>query len=145
MTHIVGHQDNIFWCRRGLAGAVEIDDVDPLGSRTGPSARHLHGIAAVDGLALEIPLEEPYAPAAADVNGWNDDQGMRLRNREPGSDSYKIQSPPGRAAYRYPGKVFSISSTPSSASSPAVTHFSPLPKKVEACRMFSESDCCVFS
>jgi len=70
-----------------LAGAVEIDDVDPLGSRTGPSARHLHGIAAVDGLALEIPLEEPYAPAAADVNGWNDDQGMRLRNREPGSDS----------------------------------------------------------
>src|SRR5512139_3087721 len=47
--------------------------------------------------------------------------------------------------YRYPGKVFNSSSTPSSASSAAVTHLSPLLKNVEDCRTFSENDCWVLS
>jgi hypothetical protein len=87
--------------RSAFAGAVQIDDVDALGTCIGPSAGHFHRVSAVYGFPLEIPLEEPDAPAASDIDGWNDNQGQLLRNRWPGSDPYKkagLRQVPGRGA-----------------------------------------------
>ena len=47
-----------------FAGAVEIDDVNTVGPLCGPPAGHFNGIPAVDGLPLEVPLQEPDALAA---------------------------------------------------------------------------------
>ena len=47
-----------------FTGAVEVDDVNTLGTLGGPPACHFHGIPAIYGLPLEVPLQESNAPAA---------------------------------------------------------------------------------
>ena len=51
--------------------SIEVHDVEPGSALRLPLKRHLQWVVAVDGLLVEIALEQAHAPAAADVYGWN--------------------------------------------------------------------------
>src|SRR5213078_4547894 len=54
--------------RPALARAVEVDDMEEAGALPDPAAGGLEGVGVVAGLALEVALDQPHRPAAADVD-----------------------------------------------------------------------------
>ena len=54
--------------RLAVAGAVEIDDVQPAGSGGHEAAGHFDGIVAEDGLAGVVALQQPHALAPTEID-----------------------------------------------------------------------------
>ena len=55
----------------GLAarGPVQVDDVQPLGSKASVLPRELYGIDGIAGLLIEVALEQAHTAAAAYIDG----------------------------------------------------------------------------
>ena len=60
--------------RRAGAGAIEVDDVEPLGPLLGPALRRVERVGVVRGLPLVVALHEPHGMAAPDIDCRVEDQ-----------------------------------------------------------------------
>jgi hypothetical protein len=58
-----------------LTGAVEIDEMKRICSLLNPTTRHGGGIVAEDGFLSVIALPQPYALAASQIDGRQDEHG----------------------------------------------------------------------
>jgi hypothetical protein len=61
---------------RAVAGAVEVDDVQPFGAALHPRARGAERVGVVDGLGAEVALAQADGLAAADVDRGVEDHAV---------------------------------------------------------------------
>src|SRR5207253_5462459 len=61
--------------RKSRARAVEVDDVQVARARRDPVARRFERVVVVDGLGVEVALDEADRPAAGDVDRGIEDHG----------------------------------------------------------------------